>query len=81
MTVKTQKVCNACSKYAMECPCDIVSLGNIERGQKLLQYWQVEYIGPLPRSLHNYYILTVVDKTTGLLFVSAAMHTSQDTTK
>jgi hypothetical protein len=27
----------ACFKYAAKCPCDVVPLGNIDRGQKPLQ--------------------------------------------
>jgi hypothetical protein len=58
----------------------VVPLGNIDRGWKPLQDWQVDSIGPLLRSPGNNYILTTVDTATGLLFTSATMHASRDTT-
>jgi hypothetical protein len=62
------------------CPYDFVPLRNIDQGQKPLQDWQVDSVGLLLRSLGKYYILTAVDTVTGLLFVSAVTHASQDMT-
>jgi hypothetical protein len=47
---EVQEACKASSKCAAECPHDIVSLENIDKGPKPLHDWQVNYVGPLPRS-------------------------------
>jgi hypothetical protein len=60
--------------YAAEYLCDIVSLGNIDRGQKTLLDWQVGNIGSLPRSLGDCYILTVAACLHLLLCMPPSIH-------
>ncbi|XP_054543882.1 uncharacterized protein LOC129144682 [Talpa occidentalis] len=69
------ETCVVCSRTYPRRP--FASTGQVLRGQVPLTRWQIDIIGPLPRSDGQQYAVTCVDTATGLLAAYPAPHADQ----